>query len=211
MPREARDFARPSGFRDAALVIIACEGAVTEPRYFHGLKAKIHSPKVHVEVLAKDDPTQSSPAAVLATLDKFTKEYRVRKGDRLWLVIDRDRWSKRMLAEVARATEQRGYLLAVSNPCFEIWLLLHFEDVPNAAAARRDELLENEKQLLKAEISSRMQPNLDFIGHFLPHTYTAIARAMALDTRPRTRWPNGLATRVHRIVESLPLGQLLPP
>ena len=204
MPRERREFNRRSDFRDASLIIIACEGAVTEPKYFNGLKVKIHAAKVHVELLIRDQPGQSSPIAVLSMLDQFSKEYRVREMDRLWLVIDRDKWTEKMLAEVARATEQRGYLLAASNPCFEIWLLLHFEDVAGSTAQRQNELLENDEQLLKTEISSRMQPNVDYIDHFLPHTQTAIKRARALDTHPRARWPNGLGTRVYRLVESLP-------
>jgi hypothetical protein len=204
MPREPRDFTRKSGFRDANLVIIACEGAVTEPQYFNGLKARIHAPKVHVEVLIRPDPGQSSPAAALAMLDAFKKEYRVRDGDRLWLVIDRDKWPNKMLAEVARGTEQKGNFLAVSNPCFELWLLLHFEDVPNSTAKRQADLLRNEEQLLKAEIRRRLQPHVDYVDHFLPHTQTAISRANMLDTHPKARWPNRLGTRVHRLVESLP-------
>jgi hypothetical protein len=49
MARERRDFVRRSGFRDASLVVIACEGAVTEPEYFEDVKARLHAPGLHVE------------------------------------------------------------------------------------------------------------------------------------------------------------------
>ena len=42
MARQRRDFVRRGGFRDATLFVIASEGAVTEPRYFEGLKERWH-------------------------------------------------------------------------------------------------------------------------------------------------------------------------
>jgi len=65
MGRERRDFVRRSGLRDATLFVIASEGAVTEPRYFEGLKASWHNSRVHIEVLTRSDPTLNSPDEVL--------------------------------------------------------------------------------------------------------------------------------------------------
>jgi RloB-like protein len=205
MPRERRDFVRRTGFRDASLVVIACEGAVTEPKYFNGLKERLHSPRMHVEVVTRQDPTQSSPDAVLHDLDAFAAAWFLRNGDALWLVIDRDpqSWKPGMIADVAQRCHQKGYFLALSNPCFELWLLLHFEDVPAQSEERCRQLLENADGLLKREEAQHRRPNSDweYIDHFLPHTETAIQRAQALDTEPEARWPAGLGTRVYRLVE----------
>lgn len=209
MPRERREFTRRTGFRDASLIVIACEGAETEPKYFSGLKERLHSSKMQIEVVPRQDPSQSSPDAVLRELDSFAAEWFLRDGDTLWLVIDRDpqSWKPGMIADVAQRCHQKGYFLALSNPCFELWLLLHFEDVPAQGEERRRQLLENRDNLLKAEEARHRQanPTLEYIDHFVPQTETAIERARSLDTEPEARWPSGLGTRVYRLVELIRL------
>lgn len=109
MPRHRREFKRRTGFRDARLIVIACEGAGTEPDYFGGLKVYLHSPRVHVEVLSRAEAGHSAPDAVLSELDAFAQDFAVREGDdQLWLVIDRDpqSWKPAMLSEVATLCKQ---------------------------------------------------------------------------------------------------------
>jgi hypothetical protein len=187
------------------LFIIACEGAETEPRYFNGLKGKLHGRGVHVEVLARADPGDSAPDAVLEMLNSFARAWQLDDDDQLWLVMDRDpqSWKPKMLSTVVRECLQKGHHVAVSNPCFEVWLLVHFEDLVHAAAARRDQLLANADAFLKHEVARRIDPRLDYIDNFFPHTTTAVERARELDDRPKTRWPNGLASRVYLLVEAL--------
>jgi hypothetical protein len=90
MGREPRAFIRRTGLRDAALFVVATEGAVTEKQYFLGLKARLHNPRVHLEFLTRDDPSRSSPDDVLGVLARFAREWILLDGDQLWLVIDRD-------------------------------------------------------------------------------------------------------------------------
>lgn len=127
--RERRSFTRPSGKREARLVIIATEGAVTEKAYFEGLVSAdgYSNPGVHVEVLATE-AGQSAPKKVIERLNAFKRQYRLDKEDQLWLIIDKDRWPDAQLAEVAQQSHQKGYLMALSNPCFELWLWLHWAD-----------------------------------------------------------------------------------
>ena len=78
---------------------------------------------------------KSSPAQVFdAALDKARK-IRLRPGDEVWLVIDRDSWSDGQLKEVCAQCAQHQFCLAVSNPKFEYWLLLHFEDGTSISSA----------------------------------------------------------------------------
>jgi hypothetical protein len=104
---------------------------------------------------------------------------------------------------VARASAQKQYFLAVSNPCFELWLLLHFEDLPNQSVERKQEVLGNKGGFLKSEVNRRLAPLTEYIDHFVPHTDHAIARSKLLDTKSGERWPSGLGTRVYRLVEQL--------
>ncbi len=207
MPRERRDFKRRTGFRDASLIVIACEGVEDEPRYFKGLKERLHNPKVHVEIVSRADPTRSSPEAILRELDHFKDSWSLRDGDSLWLVIDRDpqSWKPDMIDTVAQRCRQKSYSLALSNPCFELWLLLHFEDVSSQSEERQNLLLANADHLLKKEVARYRQPRpeWDYIDHYFPHTEIALGRARTLDTDPNARWPAALGTRVYRLVEQI--------
>src|SRR2546430_12066122 len=58
----------------SSLVVIACEGEETEPEYFNGLKEKLHSPKVHIEVLERE-AGHSSPAQVFEALSEFNSRF----------------------------------------------------------------------------------------------------------------------------------------
>ncbi|MDP6356938.1 MAG: RloB family protein [Planctomycetota bacterium] len=204
MPRQRRDFKRKSGLRDASLHVLACEGAQTEPEYFKGLRARLYNPKLHVEVLEREDPSQSSPGAVIQMLDEFRRDYSIRAGDQLWLVIDKDRWTNASLSQVAQECEQKGYSLVLSNPCFELWLLLHFEDVASTISERRDVLMNS--QNVKREVGQLVaagDTSLEYIDHFFPHTNEAIAWARSLEVNSTERWPSNLGTRVYRLVTAL--------
>ena len=52
-------------------------------------------------------------------------------NDELCLVIDRDKqsWTEATISEVAQFCHAKQYILALSNPCFELWLLIHHYDV----------------------------------------------------------------------------------
>ena len=44
-----------------------------------------------------------------------------------WLVVDKDKWTDKQLNDVKEKCNKNHFSLTVSNPCFEYWLLLHFE------------------------------------------------------------------------------------
>jgi len=111
--------------RDAKLFIVATEGKETEKQYFGMFK----STKIQVEILATTEDGKSAPEYVLERLDKFKERYDISKDDMLWLVSEVDRWGDKKLSSVGSQARQRGYYLAISNPCFEVWLTLHFEDI----------------------------------------------------------------------------------
>jgi RloB-like protein len=205
MGRERRDFVRRAGWRDATLFVIASEGAKTEPEYFTGLKEKWQTSRVHVEILTRKDRSLSSPDEVLKSLEEFSAQFQLREGDQLWLVIDRDSqtWKARTMSAVAKRCRQKGYFLAVSNPCFELWLLLHFEDVPSQAEDRLNALLKNANGFLKKKVASHMSSKKKHIDHFIPRVETAIQRSRLLDRKPGERWPSQLGTHVYRLVEQL--------
>ena len=67
-----------------------------------------------------------SPEHVLKQLNDYKSQYELEADDELWLVVDKDRWTEAMLSRVATECSQEVAMhMALSNPCFELWLLLH--------------------------------------------------------------------------------------
>ena len=143
--RKRKDFVRLEGVRSARLVVIAGEGRYTESIYFNAVKNELRAPNVHVEVLDRNSD-ESSPESVHRQVADFMRQYNIEDDDELWLVIDRDRWQERMLSQVAQLCAQNSHLhFCMSNPCFELWLLLHIEDVEQYDDETKNALLQNKK------------------------------------------------------------------
>lgn len=214
MPRTRtfRRRARKSGFRDARLVVIACEGANTEAKYFTELSNHFRNSRVHVQLLPSED-NKSSPEHVVSRLREFKRTYRLNSNDELWVVIDVDRWGDAKLDEVARLCVQRKFGMAVSNPCFEFWLLLHVADVDTYDDADKQKFLENKRVGQKTQLEQELaklvggygKANPDF-SKFVAKVEVAISRARNLDTSPNTRWPNGLGSRVYKVAQLIHSG-----
>ncbi len=206
--REFSSLQRKSGFRDSKLIIVATEGVCAEKQYFGELAKTHQNSRVHVEIL-KRDPEKSSPKHVLESLNEFKNIYHLRKQDELWMVVDLDKWQERELSEVAQSCFQKDYKLAVSNPCFELWLLLHVKSPEEytedklAAIATNKHVSRNRTQLGKELMDVLGSYNKSDINptQFLPLVDTAIARAKTLDIHPKHRWPQSLGTRVYLLVE----------
>jgi hypothetical protein len=188
-------FQRRHSFRDPKkFFIIATEGECTEEIYFTALKPPRNA-AIQLRVL----PTKkgkSAPKEVLARLRSYDRDAGSGSRDELWLVVDRDTWTKTDLDEVAAAIAVLPkYHLALSNPCFELWLVLH----------RRDASGQNSGQLraiLKAELGAYEKSNYD-VEALKPAVDDAIQRAERLDTLPKNPWPQAQGTHVYRLVKRL--------
>lgn len=79
--------------------------------------------------------------------------------DRICLIVDRDRNSFLALPDnnqyeyVLKKCREKGFGFYVTNPCFEFWLLLHFEQLPELD---REMLLENPKVSAKRRYTEQM-------------------------------------------------------
>lgn len=200
---------RPSGVRDSKLIIVAAEGASTEPVYFTDMAGFFVNPRIHVEVLEREE-TQSAPDDVVESLDVFHSRYKLKARDELWVVLDTDRWGDEKLATIATLCHQKGYKLAVSNPCFELWLLLHLKALQEYPPETLAEFQENRKIGKRNRLDRELLALLGEYNkaapkteHFLPHVTIAIEHARNLDTHPEWRWPHSLGTRVYLLAERI--------
>lgn len=189
--------------RDTRLIVIATEGQKTEPSYFDGLKSIINnlkSRKIKIKILSAGTDNLSAPEHVLNRLNKFKNDHQIGRGDELWLVIDVDHWGLEKIKEVTDKATKKGYRLAISNPCFEVWLLCHKQPLPETTPPYGCDEIE---QLLKDALGgSYNKSRLDFTD-FANDIEQAIQNAQAADTHPQDRWPQGVGTHVYKVVQSI--------
>jgi hypothetical protein len=206
---------RREAFRDARLIVIASEGKDTERIYFKALAKEYTNPRVHVHILGRSEAEQnnSSPEHVLKQLNYYKEQYELEADDELWLVIDKDRWTEAMLSRVATECAQDDFMhMALSNPCFELWLLLHIEDAPSLTPEEQMLWMENRRKsknadpYLKVRLRQKMgsyhESAYDALS-LIVHVEDAIERARALDKNPNDRWPQTLGSRVYLLAESV--------
>lgn len=118
--RENTTARRPPSREPRSRILIVCGGLRTEKLYFDALRKWRHNPAVRVTVL----PKGSAPSGLVTYARKWLRQ-RSDSFDEVWCVFDVDNFPH--IAEAVRLATQEMFSVAVSNPCFELWLLLHFE------------------------------------------------------------------------------------
>lgn len=190
-----RTFSRPYGnISYYNIFIIATEGKKTEPQYFQLFNKQ--SPVLKLLCIKGDH--KSSPLQVLQRMKDYLKTHPLKSKDEAWLVVDRDQWTDEQLRELHKwSTTAENYSLALSNPNFEYWLLLHFDDgigVTNGSKCSqrlRQHLPNYDKGIPSGIISREMVEE-------------AIRRAKRRDTPPCEDWPHDPGcTTVYRLVEKI--------
>lgn len=156
----------PRSVEEKKLIIIACEGAKTEHRYFSYLKKHPEinlKSLVQIELLERDEDNKnsSSPTKVVETItnvieneeklkeikskyDEFDDSY-----DIFWIVIDREKQeSKKInLLKAIEICKENNIEISLINPAFEFWLLLHFD----ISEYDNNDLFENKKTKPKSK------------------------------------------------------------
>lgn len=188
----SRRFKRPIGTRRyKRLFVISTEGSVTEPQYFNMFNND--TTVLHVKVVHNG---ASDPGNLLKEMKKHLKKYDLEKNDQAWLVIDKDQWQETQISPLYTwSTTDEKYGFALSNPKFEYWLLLHFEEPSGISSSRNcsDKLNRHLPGYDKKIDDRKLRPSI----------LTAIDRAKRQDSPPCRDWPRRTGTTVYRLVEEL--------
>ncbi len=80
--------------------------------------------------------------------------------DSICIVVDRDKdsFTKEQYQDVLDKCKEKGFELYVSNPCFEFWLLLHFNDAKHLDKDKLKEnaCISNKKRYAEHELCNRL-------------------------------------------------------
>jgi len=126
--------ARRTPYKDAKpVILIVTEGEVTEPEYLNGFARATRNSRVRIRV--------RGGVGVPKTIVEFAKDRKIEaeeqargekddnlRYDEVWCVFDFDEHPN--IPDAKQMARDNGIELAMSNPCFELWLWLHFADQP---------------------------------------------------------------------------------
>lgn len=215
MPRQRIEFIRESNVTDREkLFLLAYEGNETEPTYFEALKKNYRFNKDRIEIVslrrdAKD--TKSAPKYVFDNLEKIKDEYDLGNNDELWMIIDRDRNGKNIEKYSTKCKSNSNFYFALSNPCFEFWLLLHLKDITEFTADELSLIFENRKVGRKKTYLKKLLSNILPDGYneanlqperFLNNIEVAIFRAKNMNIDGED-YPKTLGTDVYKLIEKV--------
>lgn len=197
-------------------LVIACEGSRTEPKYFDGIKNHLQLRTATIEIVPH---IGTDPLTVVDAVVAYVAAARVRKQwlptDQAWAVFDgEEHWTgsdaksdevkKNQWNTAIQRANAKGICLAISNPSFELWYLLHFQS--QTADLNRDAAVAKLKlHVPDYDKSTSLFPLLHpKVGKNL--TSDAIARAAALcghcSATGWEQWRNP-STRVGELVNAL--------
>lgn len=125
----SKDFRRAKPSRKPkSRVLIVCEGKKTERLYLDELNRHYGS-----KILLVFSDTHSAPKSIVETAvarkkqaAKMAQQDPNESLEAVWCVFDRDEHP--LVPEALDQARANNIPVAFSDPCFELWLLLHFQD-----------------------------------------------------------------------------------
>lgn len=118
--RENSPVRRPRTRTALPRILVVCGAAKTEESYLKGLRGSVANRAVDVVLLKRP----KDPLDVVRYTIRYARAA-AKDFDEVWCVVDVDDFDIDQAGQLARDADVR---LAVSNPCFELWLLLHHAD-----------------------------------------------------------------------------------
>jgi hypothetical protein len=192
--------------RDDRIFIIATDDKHAPKQYFDGLEF----PRVKVKVLPCEDG-KSAPVHVVDSAVAFkarnAKECEVLADDEFWLLLDvdhnlKDQHKTGFVTALDKA-KKNGFGIAVSNPCFEVWLLCHHADCEKGKGFENGEAVVKQLQAAAGGYDKTNLNSAKFCAHQIP---AAIQRARALEIDPKNLkgyWPENPGSRIYPLLEKI--------
>jgi len=195
--RPARDVKPKRIFRDDTKVIIACDDTYAPKQYFNFLKLL----RVEVVVVPTTDGTSHASHVLSRLLETDCNE-----EDERWLLLDTDHCINgthfNKFNDALCEARRNGIKIALSRPCFELWLLLHFVKEDSVGALRNA----NEVEAALRKSAGEYNKTKLNKAHYPPESIEkAYLRASDLHTQVGggDGVPNANTTRVHLLLRSV--------
>jgi hypothetical protein len=183
--------------------LIFCEGTRTEPEYLNALKMQPSVRDVAAVDLRVEAGRGGSAPKTLVALAADARSRAIAEDaeiDEFWCVFDVE-WPRNhpSLVQAIEEADRNGVQVAISNPCFELWLILHFQD--QSAWLDTDGACK-----IRQRLDGSTGKGLD-AAKYMDLVDVAARRAAWLDERHRhndTRFPdNNPSSGLHRLLAAI--------
>lgn len=144
-----------------------CEGTKTEPAYFQAVSRRFRNAQVLIKSIGVGGVARTVAEQAIVCAKELRSGKRGRgsgmssyeEADQVWAVFDRN--GHPQFREAVARCKENHVLVAQSDPCFELWLVLHLEsyDKPTNASAIQARL-----HKLFPEYDHARSPNPNFDG-----------------------------------------------
>lgn len=204
-PRNTKDIRRTPSKRNAYdRVLIVCEGEKTEVNYFEGLIKSYKLSSANIEITSangKNDPI----SIVKHGKQLYDKAERDNDNyDRVYCVFDQDEHTGfNQARQQLNSLSGKGFHPACSWPCFEYWLLLHFEYQRSPFKKGNGKTAEHCKQTLKSKYSSYSKNKQNVFIELNDKLDTAISNANRSSKDAERTEEKNPSTEVHHLIEYL--------
>lgn len=137
-------------------VVIVCEGSKTEMQYFQGFNERNSGVKVE-PLHGKCTDAKNIVAFAERQIERYDLDFD--DGDSLWCAFDVDQKGKQEVNDAVAHASAKNILIALSNPCIELWFLLHYKKIPSQIS-RKDAYDELKKFIRDYDKNSNIFPIL---------------------------------------------------
>lgn len=181
-------------------VLVVTEGEATEYDYLLGFKEAQHNPRITLEVCEGVGVPLTIVRKARDMKDAAYNQSQKESDDNIaydqvWCAFDVD--SHPNIPEATILANDNGIKLAISNPCIELWLWVHFAEQPGAR--HRHEL----KHMMKQHIPA-YDKHVNY-ADYAPGYVNAVRRATAMDKLAESISDPGMnpTTGMWRLTESI--------
>lgn len=132
-PRKQERRGRKGTHQQFPVILICCQGTVTEVEYFNNYKQNLRAPSITIKGKALDPISLTKHALELNKRGKY---------DEVYIVVDVDdstvqEFEKAIALCRRRTTKEHELHMVISNPCFDLWLYLHKMPFPQQKIDRK--------------------------------------------------------------------------
>ncbi|MFG3556529.1 RloB family protein [Micromonospora sp. NPDC047557] len=177
-------------------VVVFCEGKNSEPDYINGLK-KLPEIANNTALNLEIHPEQGVPLTLVKmAVDRLADP----EVDECWCIFDVE-WPKNHpnLFDAKQLAQAKGVGLAISNPCFELWLILHHCELTKFVSTA-------EAESMSRKLDGRTGKSID-AAVYMPLRKQAARRATQLEqrhTRNSTTFPgDNPSSGMHHLLRAL--------
>jgi hypothetical protein len=182
---------------------IISEGKILERKYFDNLKNRHVSDNYAIAMIKSKMDNAGAPLQLLRRLKNYIKKNseNLNPIDEIWVITDRDNWELDQLEQLQQFCKDNNCCFAISDPKFEFWILLHYEDG---------------RQLTSVECSNRLgkyytKKNINLktidINFNIKEIQRAIKRAKTIDTLSEDKGYGNLKpishTTIYKLVQNI--------